>query len=77
MDRAWMYDLARIDPVYLRTFVSFLKRQRGMQTGKTKMIYFVLVLTVKNKIVWPDSKVVQSHLKERFQEKLYSVDKTW
>jgi hypothetical protein len=48
-----------------------------MQTGKTKMIYFVLVLTVKNKIVWPDSKVVQSHLKERFQEKLYSVDKTW
>jgi hypothetical protein len=50
MDRAWMYDLARIDPIILRTFVNLLKRQRGMQTGRTKMIYFVLVFTVKTKL---------------------------
>jgi hypothetical protein len=27
-----------------------LKRQRGMQTSRIKMIYFILVLTVKTKL---------------------------
>jgi hypothetical protein len=50
MDRAWMYDLVRIDPMYLEMFVRLLKGQRGMQTARAKMIYFVLVLTVKTKL---------------------------
>jgi hypothetical protein len=43
-----------------------------MQTGTTKMIHFVLVLTVK-KIMWLDSKVVQSHLIKRGFKRNYTV----
>jgi spore maturation protein SpmB len=51
MDRAWMYDLARIDPMYLENVRQFVEgAKRGMQIGKTKMIYFILVLTVKTKL---------------------------
>jgi hypothetical protein len=51
MDRAWMYDLARIDPMYLENVRQFVEgAKRGMQTFKTKMIYFILVLTVKTKL---------------------------
>jgi hypothetical protein len=45
-----MYDLARIDPMYLenvRQFVEEAKRHANMQN---KMIYFILVLTVKTKL---------------------------
>jgi hypothetical protein len=59
-------------PYILRMFVSWLKRYRGIQIGRTKMIYFVLVLT-ENKIVWPDSKVVQSHLIKRGFKRNYTV----
>jgi hypothetical protein len=51
MDGMCLYDLARIDPMYLMTFISLLRRQRGMQTTRTKMIYFVLVLSVKTKLL--------------------------
>jgi hypothetical protein len=51
MDRAWMYDLARIDPMYLENVRQLVEgAKRGMQTFKTKMIYFILVLTVKTKL---------------------------
>jgi hypothetical protein len=50
MDRAWMYDLATIDPMYhenLRQFVEEAKRDAKRQK---KMIYFGLVLIVKTKL---------------------------
>jgi hypothetical protein len=44
-----------------------------MQTSRTKIIYFVLVLTVKTKIAWPDPKVVQSHLIKRGFKRNYTL----
>jgi hypothetical protein len=43
-----------------------------MQIGRTKIIYFVLVLTVK-KIAWLDPKVVQSHLIKRGFKRNYTL----
>jgi hypothetical protein len=53
-------------------FVSLLRRQRDIQTGRIKMIYFVHGLTVK-KIVWLDSKAVQSLLIKRGFKRNYTV----
>jgi hypothetical protein len=48
-----MYDLARIDPMYLENICQFVEEVRDMQTSRTKMIYFVLVLTMKTKLHGP------------------------
>jgi hypothetical protein len=53
-----MYDLARIDPMYLenvRQFVEEVNRQN-------KNGIFCPCVDCENKIAWPDYNVIQSHL---------------
>jgi hypothetical protein len=38
MDQAWMYDLARIDPMCLENVCQFVEEAKSMQTSRTKMI---------------------------------------
>jgi hypothetical protein len=50
MDRAWMYDLARIDPVYIENVRHFVEEAiRHANIEKKSLIYFipVLIMTIK------------------------------
>jgi hypothetical protein len=44
-----------------------------MQTSKTKNDIFCPCVDFENKIAWPDSKVVQSHLIKRGFKRNYTV----
>jgi hypothetical protein len=50
MDREWIYDLARIDLMYLENVRQFIEEAKRHTTARMKIIYFVLVLTVKTKL---------------------------
>jgi hypothetical protein len=44
-----MYDLVRIDPMYLDNIHQFVEEVKRHANRQNKMIYFVLVLTMKTK----------------------------
>jgi hypothetical protein len=61
-----------IDPMYLQNvhqFVEEAKRHANMQ----KNVIFYSCVDCENKIAWPDSKVVQSHLIKRGFKRNYIV----
>jgi hypothetical protein len=62
MDRAWMYDLARIDPMYLKNVRQFVEEAKRHANRQNKNDIFYPCVDYENKIAWPDPKVVQSHL---------------
>jgi hypothetical protein len=62
MDRAWMYDLTRIDPMFLENVCQFVEEAKRHANSENKNNIFCLCVDYENKIVWTDSKVVQSHL---------------
>jgi hypothetical protein len=47
MDRAWMYDLARIDPIYIENVRHFVEEAMRHANRQKSLIYFVPVLIVK------------------------------
>jgi hypothetical protein len=73
MDRAWMYDLARIDPMYLEKARQFVEEAKRHANRQNKNDICCPCFDCENKIVWPDSKVVQSHLIKRGFKRNYIV----
>jgi hypothetical protein len=69
MDRAWIYDLARIDPMYLKNVRQFVEEAKR----RNKNDIFCPCVDCENKIASPDSKVVQSHLIKRGFKRIYTV----
>jgi hypothetical protein len=51
MDRAWMYDLARIDPIYIENVRHFVEEAMRHANRQKSPIYFVPVLIVKQNCV--------------------------
>jgi hypothetical protein len=70
MDRAWMYDSARIDLIYLEMFISLLKRHANNE-NKNDILH--PCVDCENKIAWSDSNVVQSHLIKRGFRRNYTI----
>jgi hypothetical protein len=68
-----MYDLARIDPMYLENVCQFVKEETRHANRQNKNNIFCPCVDYENKIVWPDSKVVQSHLIKRGFKRNYIV----
>jgi hypothetical protein len=50
MDQAWMYDLARIDPVYIENVHHLVEEAMRHANRQKRLIYFVPVLIVKTKL---------------------------
>jgi hypothetical protein len=73
MDRAWMYDLARIDPMYLENVRQFVEEVKRHANKQNKNDIFYPCVDCENKIAWPDSKLVQSHMIKRGFKRNYSV----
>jgi hypothetical protein len=63
MDRAWIYDLARIDPMYLENVRQFVEEAKRHANRQNKNDIFCPCVDCENKIAWPDSKVVQPSLR--------------
>jgi hypothetical protein len=59
MDREWMYDLARIDPVYIENVRHFVEEAMRHGNREKKSDIFCPCVDCDNKIVWLDSKVVK------------------
>jgi hypothetical protein len=73
MDQAWMYDLGRIDPMYLENVHHFVEEAKMNAKKQNKNDIFCPYVDHENKIVWSDSKVVQSHLIKRSFKRNYTV----
>jgi hypothetical protein len=73
MDRAWMFDLARINPMYLDNVRQFVEEAKRHANRQNKNDIFYTCVDYKNKIALPDSKVVQSHLIKRGFKRNYIV----
>jgi hypothetical protein len=73
MDRAWMYDLARIDPVYIENVRHFVEEAMRHANREKKSDIFCPCVDYDNKIAWSDSKVVKSHLIKRGFKKSYTI----
>jgi hypothetical protein len=52
MDRAWMYDLARIDPVYIENVHHFVEEAMRHANREKKFDIFYPCVDCDNKIVW-------------------------
>ena len=65
MDRAWMYDSARIDPVYIENVHHFVEEAMRHANREKKSDIFCPCVDCDNKIAWSDSNVVKSHLIKR------------
>jgi hypothetical protein len=50
MDRAWMYDLARIEPVYIENVHHFVQEAMRHANREKSLIYFVPVLILTTKL---------------------------
>jgi hypothetical protein len=50
MDRGWMYDLARIDPVYIENLHHFVEEAMMHENREKSLIYFVPTLIVTTKL---------------------------
>jgi hypothetical protein len=73
MDRVWMYDLARIDLMYLENVHQFIEEAKRHADNQRKNDIFYPCVDCENKIMWSDSKVVQSHLFKRGFKRNYTV----
>jgi hypothetical protein len=73
MDQAWMYDLARIDPIYLENVRQFIEDAKRHANSQNKNDIFCPCVDCENKIAWSDSKVVQSHLIKRGLMRNYTI----
>jgi hypothetical protein len=73
MDRAWMYDLARIDLMYLENVHQFVEEAKRHANRQNKNGIFYPYVYCENKIEWLDSKAVQSHLIKRGFKRNYTV----
>jgi hypothetical protein len=69
MDRMWMHDLARIDPMYIENVRQFIKEAKR----QNKNDIFCSCVDCENKIAWLDPKVVQSHLIKRGFKRNYTL----
>jgi hypothetical protein len=65
MDRVWIYDLARIDLMYIENVRRFVEEAKRHKNSQNKNDIFCPCVDCENKIARPDSKVVQSHLIKR------------
>jgi hypothetical protein len=68
MDRAWIYDLERIDPMYIENNRHFVEGAMMHANRQKKTDIFCPYVDCENKIALSESKVVKSHLinQERF-----------
>jgi hypothetical protein len=73
MDRAWMYDLVRIDPMYLENVRQFVEEAKRYANRQNKNDIFCPCVDSENKIAWPDFKVAQPHLIKRGFKRNYIV----
>jgi hypothetical protein len=73
MDQAWMYNLARIDPMYLENVRQFIEDAKRHANSQNKNDIFCPCVDCENKIAWSDSKVVQSHLIKRGLMRNYTI----
>jgi hypothetical protein len=73
MDRAWMYDLARIDPMYVENVRQFVEELMRHAIRQNKNDIFCPCVECENKIAWPDPKVIQSHLINRGFKRNYML----
>jgi transcription initiation factor IIE alpha subunit len=55
MDRAWMYDLARIDPMYLQNIRQFIEEAKSHANRQSKNDIFYSCVDCENKIAWLNS----------------------
>jgi hypothetical protein len=58
MDGAWMYDLARINLMYLENVRQFVEEAKMHANRQNKNDIFYPYVDWENKIAWPDPKVV-------------------
>jgi hypothetical protein len=72
MDRAWMYDLARIDPMYLENVHQFLEEAKRHANRQKNDIFYHCV-DCENKIAWTDPNVIPSHLIKRSFKRNYTL----
>jgi hypothetical protein len=68
-----MYDLARIDPMYLENVRQFVDEAKRHANRQNKNDIFCHCIDYENKIAWADCKVVQSHLIKRGFKRNYTV----
>jgi hypothetical protein len=73
MDRAWIYDLASIDPIYLENVHPFVEEAKRHANRQNKNDIFCPCVDYENKIAWPDAKVIQSHLIKRGFKRNYTL----
>jgi hypothetical protein len=73
MDRAWMYDLARIDSAYIENVRHFVEEAMRHANRQKKSDIFCPYVDCENKITWSNSKVVKSHLIKRGFKKSYTI----
>jgi hypothetical protein len=68
-----MCDLTRIDPMYLENVRQFVEEAKRHANKQNKNDIFYPYVDCENKIVWLNSKVVQSHLIKRGFKRNYTV----
>jgi hypothetical protein len=68
-----MYDLARIDPVYIENIRHFVEEEMRHANREKKSDIFCPCVNCDNKIAWSDFKVVRSHLIKRGFKKSYTI----
>jgi hypothetical protein len=73
MDQTWMYDLVRIDPMYLENVRQFVEEATRHANKQNKNDIFCPCVDYENKIACPDCKVIQSHLIKRGFKRNYTV----
>jgi hypothetical protein len=73
MDQAWMYELARIDPMYIENVHHFVEEAIMHANGQKNSDIFCRYVDCENKIAWSDSKVIKSHLIKRGFMKSYTI----
>jgi hypothetical protein len=73
MDRVWMYDLERIDRVYIENVHHFVEEAMRHANRQKKTNIFCPCIDYENKIAWSDSKVFKSHLIKRGFKKSYTI----
>jgi hypothetical protein len=68
-----MYDLARMDPMYLENVHQFVEDAKRHANNQNKNDIFCPCVDCENKIAWPNSKVVKSHLIKRGFKRNYTI----
>jgi hypothetical protein len=68
-----MYDLARIDPMYIENIHHFVEEAMRHANREKMSNIFCPCVDCDNRITWSDSKVVKSHLMKRSFKKSYTI----